>query len=354
MSLSLYGLPGAVNPHEAYDLVPFRNPDHFEVNKMSLQISIITPSLNRAQYIEDAIQSVLNQKCPSVQHIIVDGGSTDGTLEILDRYSHIDVVSEPDRGMYDALNKGLGLARGEIVGFLNTDDLYADNVFLLVLELLKNPKVQAVAGRAKILKPDFAGKQAVDLELFPPAPAQVIKESIVGSTIFNAWFFKKTLFSLVDGFDAGYKISGDADLILRLALKGFKYTVMNQIVYLYRQHEGSLTMQLDTKKLLKIWDDHLIFRSKFKNYPDMPRKTNAYWNELFANTCIMISAEYLREENHIQAALWNLKAFLYAPYHVFVFKMKRVRRTIHMNVRRIMVQMKRLLKSMFSRSQPYE
>src|SRR4030066_1952836 len=93
------------------------------------KVSIITPSYNRAGMIETAIQSVLSQNFPEVEHIIIDGGSTDGTLDVLKKYPHLRVVSEPDQGMYDALNKGLNLATGEIIGFLNTDDYYAPSVF---------------------------------------------------------------------------------------------------------------------------------------------------------------------------------------------------------------------------------
>ena len=74
-------------------------------------ISIITPSFNRCGMITQAIESVLAQNYPHFEHIIVDGGSTDGTLDILSKYSHLKIISEPDKGMYDALNKGLNIAR---------------------------------------------------------------------------------------------------------------------------------------------------------------------------------------------------------------------------------------------------
>ena len=75
-------------------------------------------------YIADAIESVLSQHIPDVEHIIMDGGSTDGTLEILKKYPHLIVVSGPDNGMYDAINKGIGISKGEWIGLLNADDLY--------------------------------------------------------------------------------------------------------------------------------------------------------------------------------------------------------------------------------------
>src|SRR5690349_9655830 len=90
-------------------------------------VSIVTPSLNRVDLIESTLRSVRSQSYPNVEHIVVDGGSTDGTLEVLRRYEGtygLRWMSEPDQGMYDAINKGLAMARGEILAYLNTDDLY--------------------------------------------------------------------------------------------------------------------------------------------------------------------------------------------------------------------------------------
>lgn len=100
-----------------------------------MKLSIITTSFNSAKTIEDTIKSVLAQNYPNIEHIFVDGGSTDGTLEIVKKYDGgykssgrtIKVISEKDAGMYDAMNKGIGLATGDIIGILNSDDFYASS-----------------------------------------------------------------------------------------------------------------------------------------------------------------------------------------------------------------------------------
>src|SRR5271156_6128755 len=97
-----------------------------------MKISIITATLNRREFIGAAIESVLAQNYPEFEHWIIDGGSSDGTLDVLKRYPHLNVLSEPDRGVYDAWNKGIVRATGVVLGFLNSDDQYAPGTFRLV------------------------------------------------------------------------------------------------------------------------------------------------------------------------------------------------------------------------------
>src|ERR1700758_618457 len=99
------------------------------------KISIVTPSFNQASFIVETLNSVKGQNYPALEHLVMDGGSTDETVEILQRLSgqpgweHLHWISEPDLGQSDALNKGFRLASGEIVGWLNSDDLYRPNCF---------------------------------------------------------------------------------------------------------------------------------------------------------------------------------------------------------------------------------
>src|SRR5438552_12461002 len=88
------------------------------------KISIVTACLNDGNYLEDAVLSVLRQGYPNFEHIVVDGGSKDRTLEVIGRYPHLRWVSEPDRGQSDALNKGFRMATGDVVGWLNADEYY--------------------------------------------------------------------------------------------------------------------------------------------------------------------------------------------------------------------------------------
>src|SRR5205823_2649626 len=87
-------------------------------------ISFITPSFNQARFIRDTVEGVLALALPDFEHIVIDAGSTDGTLDILKEYAHLQWTSEPDKGQSDALNKGIQRARGEMIGWINSDDFY--------------------------------------------------------------------------------------------------------------------------------------------------------------------------------------------------------------------------------------
>lgn len=115
-------------------------------------VSVVTPSYNSSRFIRETIESVLLQKYPAIEHIVIDGGSTDGTLDILREYSHLTWISEPDRGQSDALNKGFRQAKGEIIGWLNADDTYEpDAVFTAVNFLLENDHVDLVYSDARVI-----------------------------------------------------------------------------------------------------------------------------------------------------------------------------------------------------------
>jgi glycosyltransferase involved in cell wall biosynthesis len=120
-----------------------------------LNFSIITPAYHQAQYIEATIQSVLAQNYPRLDYLVVDGGSTDGTLDILRRYENrLRWLSEPDRGQADAINKGFKQTTGDIVAWLNSDDLYLPGVLTQVAEFFyQHPEIDIVYGDYHLIDP---------------------------------------------------------------------------------------------------------------------------------------------------------------------------------------------------------
>jgi glycosyltransferase involved in cell wall biosynthesis len=206
-------------------------------------ISIITPCLNRTIFVERAIQSALRQDYSNMEHIVMDGGSTDGTLSVLAHYHHLTVVSGSDRGVYDALNKGIQLSRGEIIGQLNTDDYYEENIFKEIIELFaQNPKIDAFVGGSRVIEKDATGIYQILAQIDPVQPGELVYRATIGVPIFNAWFFRRSLFEKIGFYSVSYQIASDRDFLLRLALTDIQFAPVNKIFYTYLQHPGSLSM----------------------------------------------------------------------------------------------------------------
>lgn len=237
---------------------------------MNKKISVITPSLNRGDMIEASMRSVQAQDYENFEHIIVDGGSTDRTAEVVGRYQKVKFFCGPDQGMYDALNKGLALASGEIIGFLNTDDLYAQNVFGEVVRYFEEDEsLMAVAGIATVVVQHSDGRtETVDEYL--PEKSRVLEVTTRKGPYFNAWFFRRNVFTKVGNFEAGYKIAGDLEFMLRLALSDLKYLPIKRLVYIYQQHEGSLTFVETGQKRIASAKEKLALAEPFLRDPSVP------------------------------------------------------------------------------------
>jgi glycosyltransferase involved in cell wall biosynthesis len=288
-------------------------------------ISIITPSFNRADMIGQAIESVLEQAYSPLEHIIVDGGSRDGTLNVLAQYPHLKVLSEPDNGMYDALNKGLELAHGEVIGFLNTDDLYPPGVFKEVTPLFDNPAVDAVAGSAMVFYTGISGKNETLSEITPSGPEDLLERMVLTTPGFNAWFFRRSVFKKFGAFKAGYRLSGDREFMIRLALAGIFYVRTDLITYQYRRHAGALTFNWASPFFLENAQEHLKLTGYFLSQVGMPGKSRQYFQKLrtrdTANVVLSLirrgsfgKAWFFAQEGLRSDRAWPL-AFFVAAFH---------------------------------------
>ena len=182
-----------------------------------MKISIITVCYNSAKTIERTIQSVIAQKYEKLEYIVVDGGSTDGTLEILQQYrGYIDVlISEPDQGIYDAMNKGLQRITGEVFAFLNSDDWDAEGVLRSVREYFQTNDVDMISGNL----------YRVDAEEIKPIIVdRAHAEDIYYRVLYQhpALFARKAVYDKLGGFDTRYKIAADTDWVMRCCAKGCK------------------------------------------------------------------------------------------------------------------------------------
>lgn len=184
-----------------------------------MKITIITAVFNRVEMISAAIQSVQAQSYASVEHLIIDGASSDGTLELIKLFSSDDtvLVSEPDKGIYDALNKGLAMASGDIIGLLHSDDFFADqNVLNDVINAFRDPMVGMVYGDL-----DYVDKHDVNRTV-----RRWRSEAFTAKSISKGWmpphptlFIRRDLLEELGKFDTAYRIAADYDFILRLFSK---------------------------------------------------------------------------------------------------------------------------------------
>ncbi len=179
-----------------------------------MKVSSVTPSLNQAAFIQATIRSVLDQGYPDLDYIVVDGGSTDGTLDILRRYSsRLRWLSEPDRGQADAINKGFRLATGDVLAYLNADDLYLPGTIDRVTQYLAaHPATNWVYGDCRLI--DEAGRPLGHLRAPEFNQGRMIQR---GEYIPQpAAFWKRTAAAAVGEFDAALRYAMDYDYFIRL------------------------------------------------------------------------------------------------------------------------------------------
>jgi glycosyltransferase involved in cell wall biosynthesis len=181
-------------------------------------VSIVTPSFNQGAFIAAAIESVLAQDYPRIEYLVVDGGSTDTTLELLRRYGdRVRWVSEPDDGQAHAINKGIALTRGAIVAWLNADDLYLPGAVAgAVAELLEHPQAALVYGQAEFI--DRGGALVGACSQVEPFNIDRLIDYL-DFIVQPAAFFRRDAFLAVGGLDAQLRYCLDYDLWIKLALR---------------------------------------------------------------------------------------------------------------------------------------
>ena len=206
------------------------------------RVSIVTPSYNQAQFVEETIRSVLLQGYADLEYIVIDGGSQDGSVDIIRKYEKwlAHWVSEPDRGQSDALNKGFARATGEILGWNNSDDLYCPGAISHVAALFQNePDTQVVYGSCYDI--DATGKK-IDEHWAMPFDRRFPLYS--GTGLHNqAMFWRRSLMRQVGMLDPNLQFCMDRDFVLRLIWNG---KVARTTAYLgaFRVHAGSKTAQM--------------------------------------------------------------------------------------------------------------
>jgi glycosyltransferase involved in cell wall biosynthesis len=206
-----------------------------------MKFSIITITLNSRKYLEETITSVLSQEHQNLEYIFVDGGSTDDTLEIIKKYSEKDQrirwISEPDRGISDAMNKGVAMATGDVIAHLHSDDSYPDTGILSAVaqQFSSHPDALWLTGGEQII--DDTGKILREIPVRSYSYRKLIRSNFI---LHAATFVRRTAFHEAGGFSVSRKYAMDYDLWLRLGALGAPITV-DRTLACFRFHGGSLS-----------------------------------------------------------------------------------------------------------------
>lgn len=243
---------------------------------MDVKISIITVVYNAAGTIERTIKSVIDQSYKNIEYIIIDGGSTDGTLDIIARY-HSKLayfVSEPDKGIYDAMNKGIKKASGDTIGLLNADDWYEPGALEVIAREYKNTSAHIIAGKTFLISKE--GEKI----LCEHRPLSKMWEGLM--SFHQAIFISKEAYSMYGLYDTQYKIVADHDLILRMyhggckvvmiddVLVNFSSTGISSTAYVARHEERYSMIQkymdyyFETREKITLYYEELIKKERFR------------------------------------------------------------------------------------------
>jgi glycosyltransferase involved in cell wall biosynthesis len=202
-------------------------------------VSIVTPSLNQAEFIEQTIVSVKDQDYPDIEHIVIDGGSTDGTIAILERYPHLRWISEPDDGQASAINKGFRMATGEIVAWLNSDDVYLPGAVGEAVRLFAgDPALGLVYGDYQEIDADGKVAKTVRTRDFDLDFELNVKNVIPQPSA----FFRRSLFDSVGYLAERYHYAFDVEFWIRIAEAGVRIAHVPSVWSGFRRHASSKTV----------------------------------------------------------------------------------------------------------------
>lgn len=249
-----------------------------------MTISIITATFNSAKTVRDTLESVRNQTYPNVEHIIVDGLSKDNTLDIVRAFPHVRTcISEADKGIYDAMNKGVALATGDIVGILNSDDMYQDSTVLArVMEAFIDDHCDAVYGDLVYVDPEQTGKVlrywrsgAYNPGSFrwgwmPPHPT---------------FFVRRSLYERFGSFRTDFRTAADYELMLRFIHRhGASLSYVPKV--LVRMRDGGASNQTLGSRLKANQEDRRAWEVN---------QIDPYWFTLYLKPLRKIGQFFMRE-----------------------------------------------------------
>lgn len=261
-----------------------------------LKVSIITPSYNQGEFIEETINSVINQNYENIEYIIIDGGSTDNTLNIIYNYKNrIDYfVSKPDNGQCDAINKGLKKSTGDIFGWLNSDDYYTPNALTTIVKAFTdNPDWKVIVGAGKVI--DEYGNQMFIKSGIGISPDELLKKGIV--PLQPSVFFKREVTDRIGFLREDLHLVLDWEYWIRMGLNLPKQSIgiINDILSVAREYGNNKTsiglLKVDESGMLKndaekkmVLDD--LFNNKHSLPLELANNKKVYYQSFYLNKAV--------------------------------------------------------------------
>jgi glycosyltransferase involved in cell wall biosynthesis len=266
-------------------------------------ISIVTPVLNRVDLIGAALDSVYRAGAVPTEHLVIDGGSTDGTVSLLRNRPGIRLVEAPGTGIYEALNLGLGAARGDIICQLNSDDLLPAGSLESVAEAdaRAGTEADAVRGRALYFSDDTGLEvRAATLTAEFPVPLRPADVAL-GAPAINALFIRRRLYDRVGYFDPRLRLAADREWLMRAFAAGIRIHQIPTPVYRFRLHRGSLTIDPELSAWSAIRIEHLDICRRILGSPDTPATLRRLCRRWCAKEAALLL--YLAGMGHHRASL---------------------------------------------------
>jgi glycosyltransferase involved in cell wall biosynthesis len=230
-----------------------------------MKFSIVTVSFNQRQYLEEALASVLAQDYPTIEYIVVDPGSTDGSRELIEglRGRLASIIFEPDQGAADGLNKGFQRATGDVFGFLNSDDVLLPGAMKTVSRVFEqNPDHDIVMGNGFIV--DARGKR---IRRIRAAGFTLDRYFYGGATwLQQSTFFRRTAFEGVGGFNVNNRSCWDGELLVDMVRQGARVKYVNQDLALFRIHAQSITGSRRHSEMMKADADRMFSLSRGRRW----------------------------------------------------------------------------------------
>lgn len=242
-----------------------------------MKLSIITPTLNQSQFIEDTIISVQNQNFKNIEHIVIDGGSTDGTIDILKKYKHLKWISEKDSGQSNAINKGFRMATGDIVAWINSDDYYDTNVFNSVSDFFCSHKdchflygdINYIEENGKLIASYKGDNLTLDNLIRCP---DIVRQP--------SCFWTKDVISDIGYLNERLHLVMDFEFFLRIGMK-YRYYYLGQTFSNFRFYQTNKTNRLLKKQAVELFT--VLFRYRKLNISNCKLIFKRYLKSLIDN-----------------------------------------------------------------------